>query len=225
MNIPTDLANTLKIITVSVIPLLLAITLHEAAHGFMALVFGDDTAKRAGRLSINPIRHIDPFGTIVLPIMLMLATSGRMFGYAKPVPVNYNRLVPQKLGIVFVALAGPLTNLVLAIIFAGLFSLVHLIAPGSVRDFVVGNLQRGFSYNLVFAVLNILPIPPLDGGRIVMALLPLRYSVKLAPYERYMIMGLMLAMILPIVGPYVYGYLVGVPASWLGDQIAALFGV
>src|SRR5579863_1086207 len=148
-------------IAVYAVPVIIAITLHEAAHGYVARHFGDDTAERAGRISLNPLRHVDPFGTILLPALLLLSHAGFLFGYAKPVPVNFAALRHPKRDMIWVAIAGPGMNILLAAISAVL--LYAAIAVGGANDrFLVAALWTSVDINLVLAVFNLLPVPPLD---------------------------------------------------------------
>jgi Zn-dependent protease len=190
-------ALTLYEVSTWIIPLIVAITFHEAAHGFVAYLFGDTTAWRQGRVSFNPLKHIDPFGTILLPALLMITHSPFLFGYAKPVPVNFRALRRPKLDSVFVAAAGPGMNLALAILSAALFHLVRL-APAEAADWIGENLNNALIINVLLAVFNLLPIPPLDGGRILVGLLPDGPSRALAALEPYgMIILLAALLILP----------------------------
>jgi len=169
-------------VSVLAIPVIVAITFHEAAHGYVAWRLGDDTAWRLGRVSFNPFRHIDPFGTILLPAMLKLA-GGPLFGYAKPVPVNFGRLGHPRRDMVFVALAGPGANLALALACGLSFHLVAFM-PADVGTWVAVNLRNGVVINLLLAVFNMIPLPPLDGGRVAVGLLPDALAFPLARLER-----------------------------------------
>jgi Zn-dependent protease len=194
---PSRFALTLYEVSTWIIPLVVAITFHEAAHGFVAYLFGDTTAWRQGRVSFNPLKHIDPFGTILLPALLMITHSPFLFGYAKPVPVNFRALRRPKLDLVFVAAAGPGMNLALALLSAALFHLVRL-APPEAADWIGENLNNALIINVLLAVFNLLPIPPLDGGRILVGLLPDGPSRSLAALEPYgMIILLATLLILP----------------------------
>ena len=156
---------TLYDFSVWVLPLVIAITFHEAAHGFVAHRLGDDTAFSLGRVSFNPIRHIDPFGTLLMPAILLMAHSPFLFGYAKPVPVNFRALRNPRIGMVLVALAGPATNIALALVAAAAFHALGLV-PANAAQWVADNLKNALLINVVLAVFNMMPIPPLDGGRV-----------------------------------------------------------
>lgn len=177
-------SHTIQIATVSILPLLFAITLHEAAHGFAAARLGDDTALRRGRVSLNPLRHIDPVGTVLLPGLMLLFGSPFVFGWAKPVPVDFRRLRNPRYGMVLVAAAGPGMNILLAIIAAlGLYTVPFM--PNFIAEWWQGNLVFALRINVVLAIFNLFPIPPLDGGRILVGLLPRVWGHKLAQLEPY----------------------------------------
>ena len=187
-------------ISVWVLPLVVAITFHEAAHAFVAWRFGDDTALQLGRVSFNPLRHIDPFGTILLPGLLLMSGSPFVFGYAKPVPVNFRNLKPPRAGMVMVALAGPATNIALALAAGLAFHVLPLVPPEGAR-WVAHNLVNAFTINILLAVFNMLPIPPLDGGRVAVGLLPAALARPLARLEPWgMLILIAFLIVLPVAG-------------------------
>ena len=191
---------TLYSLSVWVLPLVIAITFHEAAHAFVAHRLGDKTAWELGRVSFNPIRHIDPFGTLVLPAMLLLSHSPFLFGYAKPVPVNFRALNNPRLDMVFVALAGPATNILLALVAALALHALPL-APANAAQWIFDNLKNALIINVVLAVFNMMPIPPLDGGRVAVGLLPRPLSAPLArlePFGMLILIGILI--LLPLAG-------------------------
>ena len=208
--------SPIQYFTISIIPVLLAITVHEAAHGYAAKHFGDKTAYFLGRITLNPIKHIDPVGTVVIPGMLLLLSAPFLFGWAKPVPVDFSNLNNPKKDMMWVALAGPASNLAMAIIWAIVLGLFKS-SGASYALFIIGMAQVGIMINLVLMLLNLLPIPPLDGGRMAVSLLPSPWSYKLASLERYgmfiliflIVSGLLSAILLPLLR-FFQGTLIGI---------------
>ena len=177
--------TTLQTLSIAALPVILAITLHEAAHGYVARHFGDPTAWQAGRISLNPLRHIELFGTILLPALLHFIGSPFLFGWAKPVPVNFSRLRNPKQDMFWVALAGPAVNLLMTIAWTALLK-IDVLLPRNYFTFPLALMcEIGIGVNLALMGLNLLPLPPLDGGRIVTSLLPWQYAVRFASLERW----------------------------------------
>ena len=212
----------IQTIALAAIPVLFAITLHEAAHGFAARHFGDMTAYKQGRISLNPLRHIDPLGTILLP-MLTLFLGGILFGWAKPVPVNFGALRRPKQDMLWVALAGPAANLVMALFWGALFK-VALMFPGSYfAEPLLGMAQFGVTINAILLVLNLLPLPPLDGGRVAISLLPHRQAFQLAKVEPYGMVILILLAVVPISGQPILGWILSPLVSAVIRLIETIF--
>ena len=190
-----DIAQIIQTVAIYALPVLFAITIHEAAHGYAARHFGDNTAYVQGRVSLNPIRHIDPVGTLLMPLLLFFVTSGAfLFGYAKPVPVNFGRLRHPKRDMVWVALAGPGSNFVQALCWAILGIMLHVV--GVDEAFFLKMAQAGVEINLVLMAFNLFPLPPLDGGRILVGLLPWKQAVaisRIEPWGFFIVMALVVS--------------------------------
>ena len=220
-----DPLQTAEQIALVAIPIIVAITLHEAAHGYAARHFGDDTAARAGRISLNPLRHVDLFGTIVLPGLLLLSHTGFVFGYAKPVPVNFSALRNPKRDMVWVAAAGPGMNILLALV-SVLALFVTLQFGGTAHKTALEFFWTSVEINLVLAVFNLLPVPPLDGGRVAVGLLPQPLSHALAQLNRFgMLLLIALFILLPLVGINLFHYLVQIPVEFLERPLLSLLGI
>lgn len=200
-----DLFALIQTICISALPVIFAITLHEAAHGYAARHFGDTTAWVAGRISLNPLRHIDPVGTLLVPGLILatsslLAGNAMLFGWARPVPVNFSRLRNPKSDMLWVAAAGPAVNFLMALGWAGLLKLVVLM-PENIYTLPLGKMcVVGINVNLVLMVLNLLPLPPLDGGRIAVSLLPYRLALPFSRLERWGFPILLLLLFTDILG-------------------------
>ncbi len=219
-----DVANLIQTVLIYALPVLFAITVHEAAHGYAARRLGDDTAYVLGRVTLNPLKHIDPVGTILMPLMLYFATSGAfLFGYAKPVPVRFGNLRNPKRDMIWVALAGPGANLAQAVLWGVLLYL--LLGAGLSEPFFIKMCQGGMLVNVVMFVFNLFPLPPLDGGRILVGLLPYRQAElvsRIEPWGFFIVMALVLAGIVsklwmqPLMA-LTYGFLdiVLTPLAWL----------
>jgi len=225
-----DVSNILNQVSIWLLPVVTAITLHEAAHGWVAWKLGDETAKQLGRVTFNPLKHIDRFGTVILPAMLLLMQAPFLFGYAKPVPVNFRRLHKPKRDMIWVALAGPAMNIALAL---GAAVALHAARwlPLWVGEWLAANLLNMLLINVVLAVFNMLPLPPLDGGRVLTGLLPRPLAYRFARIERFgMLILIALLFVLPTVGEMlgislnVFSWVMGPPINFVLDAIIVLTG-
>jgi Zn-dependent protease len=212
-----ELEHIVRTIALYAIPGIFAITLHEAAHGYAARHFGDLTAYQAGRITLNPIRHIDPMGTILIPILILVASQGKYaFGWAKPVPVNFGQLRNPKRDMLWVAAAGPGSNLLMAILWAFVIKAVQGIPVNYFTEPLLMMARGGIVINSVLMVLNLFPLPPLDGGRIAVSLLPHRLAYRFARIEPYGMIILLVLMFLGVLGvvmlPFVNAFIGGLAA-------------
>ena len=208
-----DISNLIQTVLIYALPVLFAITVHEAAHGYAARYFGDNTAYVLGRITLNPIKHIDPIGTIAMPLMLYFATSGAfLFGYAKPVPVRFGNLRDPKRHMIWVALAGPAVNLIQAILWGALYYIV--VGMDLNERFFIEMCKAGMLVNVVMFVFNLFPLPPLDGGRILVGLLPYRQAEMVSRVEPY---GFFVVMALVITGV--------IGAVWMRPLMSLTYGL
>jgi len=181
-----DLSALVQAVAIAALPIILAITLHEAAHGYVARHFGDPTAWQEGRITLNPLKHIDPIGTVLVPLLILLiSTGGLLFGWAKPVPVNFGNLRNPKRDMLWVAAAGPASNFVMALGWAAVMKLAWLLPLNYFSLPMARMAEIGILINVTLMVLNLLPLPPLDGGRIAVSLLPHRLAWRFAQLERF----------------------------------------
>jgi Zn-dependent protease len=216
-----DLASTLTTISIAAIPLVFAITVHEVAHGWVAKQFGDRTAEMLGRLTLNPIRHVDPIGTVLVPGILLLSGSSVMFGWAKPVPVEPRNMRNPRNNMVLVTAAGPVSNLLMAMIWAFLMMVSQDSVGGVAGEWVARMAQYGIVFNIMLAVFNMLPIPPLDGGQVLANVLPpgpvSDFLRRMAPFGFFIILALIFTRLLwPLIGP---------PIAFLLSLLVELFGL
>lgn len=214
--------NTAQQVAVWLVPVLLAITVHEVAHGWVAMKLGDRTAQMMGRLTLNPFKHIDPVGTVLVPLVLLLLPGGFIFGWAKPVPVTWQNLRHPKTDMALVAIAGPMVNLFMAILWAIVLKagLLMGVQTGSPGMFLVAVGMAGIFINTILMMLNLLPLPPLDGGRVLVGLLPGPLAWKVSQLEPY---GIIILVVLLATG--LLGHIIGAPIFWLMDVFTDMAGL
>ena len=217
-----NLNQIVQTISIWILPVLFAVTLHEAAHGYAAKRLGDTTAQMLGRLSLNPLRHVDPVGTVLVPAVLLLLHTGFLFGWAKPVPVNFNNLRHPRRDMALVAAAGPGSNLLMALAWALVAKLGVMLAAGGFGFAVPLALmgEAGIAINLVLMVLNLLPIPPLDGGRVLSGLVPPLWADRLDRIEPYGLMILVVLLVSNVLGHVIYPII-----AWLSAIVYGIFGL
>jgi Zn-dependent protease len=225
-----DFASTIYTASTWIVPILIAITFHEAAHAYAAWKLGDDTAHRMGRVTFNPFKHVDPFGTVLLPALLFLTKAPFLFGWAKPVPVAFGRLGSPRRDMALVALAGPLTNVMLAFVSAVLLRIVPLL-PEAIAPWLVQTLYQSILLNLILAIFNMFPLPPLDGGRVALSVLPNALARPFAKLERFGFLVLLgIIFLLPMLGRSVgidlniFRWFVAIPLAWLLPIFRAIAG-
>jgi Zn-dependent protease len=214
-----QIEQLIQTVAIGAIPVLFAITLHEAAHGYVARHFGDMTADKAGRISLNPLHHIDPVGTILLPL-LTLWMGGILFGWAKPVPVNFAALRHPKKDMLWVAIAGPASNLAMALGWALVYKMGLMFPENYFAGPLLGMAQIGIQINVVLMVLNLLPLPPLDGGRVAVSLLPHRQAFQLSKVEPYGMFILIFLAVTPVLG-----WILLPPVNLMFKLILLIFGI